>query len=49
MFATQNLHIIVMFVIPYLCCIQLFTSVATHGHIPSSMFRTTSVDRAVLV
>jgi hypothetical protein len=30
------LHIIVMFVVPYLCFIPtFFTSVATHGHIPS--------------
>jgi hypothetical protein len=30
------LHIIVMFVVPYLCFIPtFFTSVAMHGHIPS--------------
>jgi hypothetical protein len=35
MFATQILHIVVMFVVPYLCFIQKNYFVATHGHIPS--------------
>jgi hypothetical protein len=35
MFVTQILHIIVMFVVSYLCFIQFFISVAKHGHEPS--------------
>jgi hypothetical protein len=33
MFVTRILHIIVMFVVPYLNFIKKITSVATHGHI----------------
>jgi hypothetical protein len=35
MFVIQVLYIIVMFVVSYLCFIQIFTSVATHRHRPS--------------
>jgi hypothetical protein len=35
MFTTQILHIIVIFVVPFICFIHFFNLVATHGHSPS--------------
>jgi hypothetical protein len=35
MFAIHVLHIIVMFVVSYLCFTQFFTPMAMHGHRPS--------------
>jgi hypothetical protein len=39
MFTTQILHIIVMFVVRFLCFIQFFTTIATHRHLPSNISR----------
>jgi hypothetical protein len=35
-FARRIFHIITIFVVLYLCFMLFFTSVATHGHIPSN-------------